>query len=536
MQFTNISMLWWWIALFLFGMMLFEETIHNVLWENVKTSIKKHAWWLLKTIGIGTLSTAILQSSTIVIMLTLGFMGANILSLTQWIGMVLWANLWTTLTPRLIATLWFEINITTLTLPIIGVWGIVLLLGSRYPKLLTTAKFFLSFGLLFLGLWYMKESVDILASSFSLSDSSIGLWYSIALGTIITIVMQTSTGASILTLTALSSWIITFEIGLGMIIGANVWSAITTFLVWFLSTTGKHYTKKVIAAAHLLFNIGELILMLIIFKPIQILLNISWLSSDPIIGIAAFHTLYNLIWVIVLAPFAKIYVSLIRKHFPKVDSYDETVFFIEQCSTNLAEEYVVAMKKDIQSFWHEITILITSMYQHDNPEFIDTYTHLKNNCENRISKVLQYDITNTTKEQQNSIESYQLSIVEFLGAIKQLKDILFHYYNLRQSSSLAIQHYMDQFDEKLTNLTSIINFWLQNSESSSYEKITQWEKMLMLDDGRFLKDIRTSISHHHDDKENHHYRSQLMKVNWSIVIASRSCLDGLLAYLKWWRF
>jgi len=129
MQFTNISMLWWWIALFLFGMMLFEETIHNVLWENVKTSIKKHAWWLLKTIGIGTLSTAILQSSTIVIMLTLGFMGANILSLTQWIGMVLWANLWTTLTPRLIATLWFEINITTLTLPIIGVWGIVLLLG-----------------------------------------------------------------------------------------------------------------------------------------------------------------------------------------------------------------------------------------------------------------------------------------------------------------------------------------------------------------------------------------------------------------------
>ena len=77
----------------------------------------------------------------------------------------------------------------------------------------------------------MKESVDALATTFSLADSGIGLFKSILIGAVMTVILQTSTGSSMLTLTALSSGIITFDIALGIIIGANFGSAVSTFLV-----------------------------------------------------------------------------------------------------------------------------------------------------------------------------------------------------------------------------------------------------------------------------------------------------------------
>lgn len=93
------------IALFLFGMMFFEETIHLALGSSIKNTIQRYAGSLLSNIGIGTVATGLLQSSTVVTMLMLGFVGANILNLTQGIGIVVGANIGTTLTPWLIALL-----------------------------------------------------------------------------------------------------------------------------------------------------------------------------------------------------------------------------------------------------------------------------------------------------------------------------------------------------------------------------------------------------------------------------------------------
>ena len=104
------------------------------------------------------------------------------------------------------------------------------------------------------------------------------------------------------------------------------------------------------------------------------------------------------------------------------------------------------------------------MTQHKDPNILidDTYTHLKDDCEEWMSKVLRYDTLNATTAQQNTIESYQLTVIEYLNAIKQLKDIALHYYYLRESNSPAIHKYMDQFDEKLINLTEIVSFVLEH--------------------------------------------------------------------------
>ena len=531
MSFETWAMLIAGIALFLFGMMFFEETVHDAFGNSIKNFIHKYTSSLLKSIGVWITSTAILQSSTVVIMLMLWFVGANIINLHQGIGIVLWANIGTTLTPWMIALLWFKVNIEAITLPIIALGWVLLITGSRYPKLMTVAKFLFWFGLLFLGLSYMKESVDTLSTLFALDDASMWLFRSILLWIVITVILQTSTGTSVMTLAALSSGMITFDIALGMMIGANMWSAITTFLVWFLSSTGKYRTKRVIAMAHLVLNIYQMVVMLLLFMPVHRFLDVTGLSSDPVVGIAAYHTLYNVIGVSLFIPFVGLYVKFIqKKHF--LDQEDPTVFAIDQVSTTMPEEYVVAMKKDILDFGDDIVKMIRALASHTHPDKLlsDTYATIKEDCEEWMTKVLQYDIKQANTVQQRQIEYYQLTVVDFLAAIKQLKDISWHYYHLRETDSTAIHKYMDQFDEKLLHLTDIMEYALVHKRDSSLQKIAQGEQVLLLDDARFLKDIKSSIANNNTDAENNHYRSQLLKTNRNVVISTRSIFDALISY------
>ena len=113
-------------------------------------------------------------------------------------------------------------------------------------------------------------------------------------------VLQTSTGTSVMTLAALSSGMITFDIALGMMIGANIGTAVTTFAVSFLSNTGRQRTKKIVALSHVLFNILTTIIVLVLFVPIHRVFDQIGLSEDPVLGIAVFHTLFNVIGVISL--------------------------------------------------------------------------------------------------------------------------------------------------------------------------------------------------------------------------------------------
>lgn len=84
-----------------------------------------------------------------------------------------------------------------------------------------------------------------------------------------TVVLQTSTGVSVITLTALSTGMISFDIALGMMIGANVGSAVSTFVLSFLSTTGKQKIKRLVALTHVLFNVMTAIVVIILLNPIQ---------------------------------------------------------------------------------------------------------------------------------------------------------------------------------------------------------------------------------------------------------------------------
>jgi phosphate:Na+ symporter len=533
MDFTNWSMLIAGIWLFLFGMMFFEETIHEAFGNGIKSTIQKYAGSLFQTIGIGTFATAILQSSTVVTMIMLWFVWAGLLNLQQGIGIILWANIGTTLTPWLIWLIGFKMNIESITLPVIALGGILLVIGSSNKKILLLSKFLLWFGLLFLGLGYMKESVDVLSQSFTFW-ANIWLRQSILMGIVITLVLQTSTGASVITLTALSSGMISFDIALWVMIGANIGTALSTFAVSFLSTTGKHHLKKMIALSHVLFNLITATVVIIILQPIHRLLTWTQLDADPVIGIAAFHTLFNIIGAILFVPIVKPYIKQIHRLW-WTQHEDENRLAISQISTSLPEELIVAMNKDIVYVGSQITLYIQELSKKDanQSKLIDIYTNTKEDIAEWLNIAFAYDTKWCTKQQQDTIIQYQDTMAELLTTFKHLKDISFHFEALHLVDNEAIEHYIDQFSEKLEDLTHIMVGTLQHPHSRTIDhNLDKLEHEITLDDTRFLSDIRASIVRHHEQSDQHHYRSQLIKLNRYIILIQQSALAALQHYHK----
>ncbi len=538
MDFSMIAMLLGWIGLFLFGMNVFEDTIRTAFWSGIKTTIQRYAGWLRRSMGIGVVSTAILQSSLIVIILMLGFVGAGILNLTQGLGVVLGSNIGTTITPWLIALVGFKMDIEALTLPIIGLGAIFLIAGMRYKKLQSIAKFIIWFGLLFLGLGYMKESVDVLAASFSLAEMNLNLFMSIVIWFVVTVAMQTSTWSTVLTLTALSSGFITFDIALGIIIGANLWSSFSTFLVGYLGSDPTQKLKRVIAMTHLGSNAIMMVLMIILLKPVSWFMMKVGLSDDPVIGIAAFHTLYNMIGVAVLAPFVRRYVQFLHDkwYVDREETYtNKQVFAVEQLNTTLPEEYLAWMKVDVHDFVEDVISFLQQMADHtitDATKLIEQYSTIKGDMQERLALIVVYDSPDMSKKQRDLFEKYQLVVAWYLSTLKELKDIAVHYYDLQQTKVPALEQYIEKFDAKLLDFIDVAQRSLnEKKKSTTLTKIRLMLREQTLDDSSFIRTLRQGVVRHSEDTQYQKAFPHLIQINRAFITSGESLLRASSYYM-----
>lgn len=192
------------------------------------------------------------------------------------------------------------------------------------------------------------------------------------------------------------------------------------------------------------------------------------------------------------------------------------------------------MKIDLKDFAQDVVGLITTMTDKNHADataLIDHYTETKKDLEEWISLVLVYNPEDATKQQLEQLEAYQLVAVEYLNAIKQLKDISLHYYTLQQRPTAFIKNYIDTFSEKLVGLTEVIETLFDGRTSVVLvKKVDVIAQELELDDNRFMKDIRMSIARYNDDRENNHAWSQLIKINRSILLSSEAILKAVSYY------
>jgi phosphate:Na+ symporter len=432
------------LGIFLFGMLLIEESVRALSGRAFRRIIRQYTDGRLRSIGSGSLVAALLQSSSAVSLMVLAFVGAGVMSMENAIGVIMGSNIGTTFTAWIVATLGFKIKIESFALPFIGIGAIGLIFFKSPSKPSLVSRLLVGFGFLFLGLDYMKGSVENLAQTFDLNQfPTYGLWFYVLIGTLSTAIMQASAATIAIVLTALNSQLITFDMAIAMVIGANVGTTITVLL----GAIGGVQAKKRVALSHLIFNV---ITGMIAFFSIPILVGIINVfldvKSNSLTGLALFHTLFNVLGVIIFFPFIGLFSRMLVKIYP--DYKPLLTVYIDKTPTEVSEAATTALRKEICHLLQECQLYNLRLLKIDEKLVLDNDTPFEKNLKRKFTlddlygnvKLLHAEIFTYYSK----IQSQKLNEPE----AKELERLIYASRNIMNAlkNFKGIRHNMDEFD------------------------------------------------------------------------------------------
>ncbi len=331
------------LGMFLFGMFLLEESIKALAGRSLKTLIRRFTGTRGRALLTGFATTSILQSSSAVGLMAMAFVGAGMLALSNALATLLGAMVGTTGTAWIVAFLGFSVKIDHFALPLVGLGGLGLVLFGGSPRWTNAGKLLFAFGLLFLGLDYMKNATEVLAAGTDLAAlPDLGLWIYALAGLVLTAVMQSSTASIAVVLTAVFGGLIDFRQAAGMVIGANVGSVVPLLLV----SIGGIPAKKQTALGSLALKTGT---ALIVMPALPLLSRVVEFFFDPAtspaLAVAAFHTLFNLVAVAFFYPAIPPLARRLKEFFPERRMV--LARFIPNASPQVPEAAVHALRNEV---------------------------------------------------------------------------------------------------------------------------------------------------------------------------------------------
>lgn len=296
------------VAILLFGMIMLEEGFRVFTKGPLQNILKNATNKLYKSITAGAFVTALIQSSSLVSVITISFISAGLISLGGGLGLIFGANIGTTATAWLVAGFGLKIKISALAMPML-IFGVVFSFQKKIA-LKGIGNVLAGLGFFFLGIHFMKEGFDVFKEYIDLSQYAVsgflGVLIYTGLGIIITTILQSSSATLALILTALAAGQIEYENALALAIGANVGTTITAIL----GALGSNSAGKRLATAHFIFNIiTGLVAIVFIFPLARLVNNLSEIlhiaSTNYTLKLALFHTIFNVIGVVLMIPFIK---------------------------------------------------------------------------------------------------------------------------------------------------------------------------------------------------------------------------------------
>ncbi|MGD9947365.1 MAG: Na/Pi cotransporter family protein [Desulfobulbus sp.] len=345
------------LGIFLFGMFMMEESVKLLAGRSFKILIRRCTENRLKGLLTGFVTTAILQSSSAVSLMVLAFVGAGLMSLANAVAVLMGAMVGTTCTAWVVALVGFQLKIDVFALPLIGIGGLGLIFFSGSTRYINISKLLVAFGFLFHGLDFMKTSVETFAGSVDLSTlPNLGLWVYVLIGIILTAAMQSSSATIAIILTALFSGIIDFREGAALVIGANVGTTVTVLL----GAIGGIPAKKQTAVSSLIFNaVTALIVSPLLPLMTWITQDFFHLADNPVLGIALFHTLFNVLGVLLFFPFISGLVHLLHRFFPEKRTV--LTLFIHNTSPQVPEAALAALRNEVL---HQLLLSVRYIGRH----------------------------------------------------------------------------------------------------------------------------------------------------------------------------
>lgn len=452
------------VGLFLYGMKLMGDGLENAAGDKLKTVLEKLTTNRLLGVLLGALVTAVIQSSAATTVMAVSFVNAGLMTLMQAVGVIMGANIGTTITAQIVS-----FDFSAIAPLIIGV-GAIVVLFSRKKRTKDIAHIALGFGLLFLGLGMMTGSMKPLANEQWFIDLIIvignNVFLGIIVGMLLTALIQSSSAITGVLVALATAGAIDMTVALPVILGSNIGTCITAML----SSIGTSRTAKKAALIHLFFNIIGIVLVLPILN--IFITFVQSMGGTVARQVANAHTLFNVSVTIAIFPFAKYLVKLVNIILPGEDEKEQNgAIYLDK---NLLETPSVAFGQVVKETVRmaniskkNLELSIKGFLENDEDSIKLVYQNEKiiNNLEKEITDYL--------------IELSQLDLpidgikrfAPTYHAINDIERIGDHAENIADLSSEKLKHKIDFGDEAIKEVKLIYEKTIKALEFaiSSYE-------------------------------------------------------------------
>ena len=451
------------LALFLFGMKTMSEGLEKFAGDRLRSILAAMTKNRVMGVLTGVLITALIQSSSATTVMVVSFVNAGLMTLAQSIGVIMGANIGTTVTAWIISAVGFKVNIAAFAIPLLAIGMPLIFSGKGNRK--SIGEFIFGFSFLFMGLSFLQEAAtamnigDMVAGMLAHvpQDSFLTIILFVIVGALVTMIVQASAATMAITLMLFGMNIpgFGFEQAAALAMGQNIGTTITAFMA---SLTANTQARRA-ALAHMFFNVFGVVVFLIVFYPACN--AVSWFVDNVMGGgndlfkLSAFHTAFNIINTLLLIGFVHQIEMLVCKVLPmKAQDEDYRLRFISGGLLSTAELSIMEAQKEIHHFAERCQRMFgfvpELMQTEDEVEFnklfsrIGKYENITDSMEMEIAAYL-----NKVSEGRLS-DASKTQIQKMLRQITELESIGDSVYNLGRTLNRHRMHCQDAFTPEQT--------------------------------------------------------------------------------------
>ncbi|RHJ81010.1 Na/Pi cotransporter family protein [Parabacteroides sp. AM08-6] len=436
------------LGLFLYGMKIMSEGLQKFAGDSLRRILTAMTTNRVTGVLTGVLITALIQSSSATTVMVVSFVNAGLLTLTQSIGVIMGANIGTTVTAWLISALGFKVDIAAFSLPLLAI-GIPLLFSGKSSRK-SIGEFIFGFSFLFMGLQALKSNApdlganpDMLAFVQSYTDLGfLSIIIFLIIGAILTMIVQASAATMAITLIMCANGWIDYHLGVALVLGENIGTTITANLA---ALTGNTQARRA-ALAHLVFNIFGVCWVLVLFYPFTN--AVSWFVThmmhitDPAVAVsfklAAFHTAFNISNTFIMIWFINLIEKTVRALIKQKDEEEEyRLRYITGGMLSTAELSILQAHKEISLFAERTGRMLNMVkelfYEKNEDAFLKTYSRIEKyeNISDRMEIEIANYLTCVAEGRLSSESKEEIRIM--LRAITEIESIADSCNNLARS-------------------------------------------------------------------------------------------------------
>jgi phosphate:Na+ symporter len=354
------------LCMFLFGMKMMSDGIQQSAGDRLRKTLNYMTGTRFTGMLTGFVVTGIVQSSSAVTVMIVSFVNAGLLTLTQSIGVIMGANIGTTVTAWIVSLIGFNLNISSLAIPSIGIGFILSVLKWKHKSV---GDIIMGFGFLFLGLYFLTQEMGGISAVIPFDSigefSHMGFTATMigaGAGFVMTLLFHSSSAATAMVLTMVYNNIVTYQMAAGMVLGANIGTTIDAVL----ASIGAKTAARRAAIVHVLFNVIGTLWALPLLKPLLML--VDFITPGQPVGIGAtahlamLHTVFNIINTILFLPFvnqfARLVTFLVRENKPEEESKHYVFAAFSGGITETTELKILRVEKEIR----DMADIASSMY------------------------------------------------------------------------------------------------------------------------------------------------------------------------------